>query len=309
MDKVLIIVGPTASGKTKLGIEAAKRFNGEIISADSMQIYKYMNIGTAKPNSDEQEGVPHHLIDIMEPNEKFSVAEFKERAEKCIEDILGRGKLPIIVGGTGLYVNALINTFDFMNTNENPEFRQKLEEEAKQFGNEVLYEKLKKIDPEVCNRIHLNDLKRIIRALEIYEVTGKNITENQKNTKEISKKYDYIIVGLNTDREKLYERINLRVDIMLKEGLLDEVRAIQSRLKDAGKTTSLQAIGYKEIIDFYDGKISLDEAIEKVKKESRNYAKRQLTWFRRNQDIVWLEVIDSIENKLEIIENLLKEEK
>lgn len=309
MDKVLIIVGPTASGKTKLGIEVAKRFDGEIISADSMQIYRYMNIGTAKPTLEEREGIPHHLIDIVEPTERFSVAEFKERAEQCIEDVLKRGRLPIIVGGTGLYVNSLINTFDFMNTNANPEFRQKLEEEANRFGNEVLYERLKKIDPEVCNRIHLNDLKRIIRALEIYEVTGKNITENQKSTKEISKKYDYIIVGLNTDRGRLYERINLRVDLMLKEGLLDEVREIQERLKDEGKTTSLQAIGYKEIIEVFEGKTILDEAIEKVKKESRNYAKRQLTWFKRNKDIVWLEVIDSIENKLEVIENLLKEEK
>lgn len=308
MDKVLIIVGPTASGKTKLGIEAAKRFNGEIISADSMQIYKYMNIGTAKPTFEEREGIPHHLIDIVEPNEKFSVAEFKNRAEKCIEDILKRGKLPIIVGGTGLYVNSLINTFDFMNTNENPELRKKLEEEAKQYGNEILYERLKKIDPEVCNRIHLNDLKRIIRALEIYEVTGKNITENQKNTKEISKKYDYIIVGLDTDREKLYERINLRVDIMLKEGLLDEVREIQYRLKEQGKTTSMQAIGYKELIEVFEGRTTLEAAVEKVKKESRNYAKRQLTWFRRNKDIVWLEVMDSIENKLSVIENLLKED-
>lgn len=308
MEKVLIIVGPTASGKTKLSIEAAKKFDGEIISADSMQIYKYMNIGTAKPSLEEREGIPHHLIDIVEPNEKFSVAEFKERAEVCIKEILQKRKLPIIVGGTGLYINSLINTFDFMNTNENPEFRQKLEEEAQKFGNKVLYDRLKKIDPEVCKRIHLNDLKRIIRALEIYEVTGKNITENQKSAKEISKKYDYIIVGLNTDREKLYERINLRVDIMLKEGLLEEVRNIQDRLKDEGKTTSLQAIGYKEIIEAFEGEITLEEAIEKVKKESRNYAKRQLTWFRRNQDIKWLEVFDSIEDKLDIIENLLKEE-
>lgn len=288
--KVLVIAGPTASGKTKIGIELAKRLNGEIISADSMQIYKYMNIGTAKPTIDEMQGVPHHLIDFLDIGETFSVVQYKDMAVKCIEDILSRGKTPIIVGGTGLYINSITEEIKYDETAENANIRKELEERAEKEGNDSLYEELKSVDIESYNRLHLNDTKRIIRALEVYKATGITITEHQKMSKEIEKKYDYKIVGLSMDREKLYNRINLRVDIMMEQGLEEEARRIIEMVKDKGRITSFQAIGYKEFMKYFDGEITLDEAVSNIKQESRRYAKRQVTWFKRTKGLRWIDV-------------------
>lgn len=287
--KVLVVAGPTASGKTKIGVELAKKLNGEIISADSMQIYKYMDIGTAKPTIEEMQGIPHHLIDFVELGEKFSVVQYKEMANKCIEDILLRGKVPILVGGTGLYINSITEEIKYDETAENKEVREKLEKIAETEGNEKLYAKLKEVDIEAYNRLHLNDTKRIIRALEVFETTGVTITEHQKMSKEIEKKYDYKIVGLWLEREKLYDRINRRVDIMIENGLEDEARDIISKLNLEGKTTAFQAIGYKEFLKYFNGECSLDDAINSIKQESRRYAKRQVTWFKRTNGLKWID--------------------
>lgn len=287
--KVLVVAGPTASGKTKIGVELAKKLNGEIISADSMQIYKYMDIGTAKPTIEEMQGIPHHLIDFVELGEKFSVVQYKEMANKCIEDILLRGKVPILVGGTGLYINSITEEIKYDETAENKEVREKLEKIAETEGNEKLYAKLKEVDIEAHNRLHLNDTKRIIRALEVFETTGVTITEHQKMSKEIEKKYDYKIVGLWLEREKLYDRINRRVDIMIENGLEDEARDIISKLNLEGKTTAFQAIGYKEFLKYFNGECSLDDAINSIKQESRRYAKRQVTWFKRTNGLKWID--------------------
>lgn len=287
--KVLVVAGPTASGKTKIGVELAKKLNGEIISADSMQIYKYMDIGTAKPTIEEMQGIPHHLIDFVELGEKFSVVQYKEMANKCIEDILSRGKVPILVGGTGLYINSITEEIKYDETAENKEVREKLEKIAETEGNEKLYAKLKEVDIEAYNRLHLNDTKRIIRALEVFETTGVTITEHQKMSKEIEKKYDYKIVGLWLERERLYARINRRVDIMIENGLEDEARNIISKLNLEGKTTAFQAIGYKEFLKYFNGECSLDDAINSIKQESRRYAKRQVTWFKRTNGLKWID--------------------
>ena len=292
--KVVVIVGPTASGKTAVSIELAKKINGEIISADSMQIYKEMNIGSAKPTEEEMQGIIHHMIDIVEPTETFNVAKYKEMAEECIEKILEKDKVPIIVGGTGLYVSTLTNGIEFSEIESDLEYREELSNIAmKENGVDILFDKLKEIDPEAANVIDKNNVRRVIRALEIYKITGKTKTQVDKESiKEV--KYDYRIFGLNWEREKLYERINLRVDIMLDMGLVDEVK----RIKENGiSSTAIQGLGYKEIIEYLDGKVTLNEAIEKLKQETRKYAKRQMTWFKRDENIIWLDA----ENKQEVI--------
>lgn len=306
--KVLVIAGPTASGKTKVSIEIAKILGGEIISADSMQIYKHMDIGTAKPTVEEMQGITHHLIDILEPSEKFSVAEYKDRATKCIDEILSRGKVPIMVGGTGLYINSVTEEINYDENAGDPKIRAELEEISRVYGNAPLYEELKEIDIDTYNRLHINDTKRIIRAVEVYRATGITITKHQEMSKEIDKKYDYKIVGLSMDREKLYNRINLRVDCMIEQGLEDEARKVINLINENGKSTSLQAIGYKEFERYFIGEIEKEEAIENIKQESRRYAKRQITWFKRTPGLKWIDMERDIDEVITDIINFYKEE-
>lgn len=287
--KVIVIVGPTASGKTDLSIKLAKELNGEIVSADSMQIYKKMTIGTAKPTKDEMQGIPHHMIDIIEPNEDFNVAMYKKMAEAKIEEILNKGKQPIIVGGTGLYIDTLVNGIEFQEIENDMEYRKQLEMQAEVNGVDWLFEKLKTVDPESAKVIEKNNIRRVVRALEIFKVTGKTKTEIDRESIKGSK-YEYIIFGLLWDREILYDRINLRVDIMLKDGLVNEVKTLIEN--DGFSKTALQGLGYKEVIEYFDGKIDYEEMIEKIKMETRRYAKRQMTWFKRNKNIIWLDAKD-----------------
>lgn len=286
--KILCVVGPTASGKTDYAVELALKCGGEVVSCDSMQIYKHMDIGTAKPTADEMKGVKHHMIDIIEPNESFSVARFSEMARECIDDILLRGKTPVLCGGTGLYFDSTINNINFIQMDTDEEYRKDLESAAKVFGNEYVYKILKRVDEESAESIHPNNLKRVIRALEIYKTTGKKKSELDKE--QLSEPlYEPEITGLMHDREVLYDRINKRVDIMMEKGLVDEVSDLIKIGIDTD-ATSMQAIGYKEIIEYLDGKTSLSDAVDKIKRESRRYAKRQLTWFKRNKKIHWINI-------------------
>ena len=284
---VAIIVGPTASGKTSLSIETAKILNGEIVSADSMQIYEHMDIATAKPTQEEMQGIAHHLIGFVPMGESFSVAEYKDRAIAAIDDIHNRGKLPIVVGGTGFYIDTLINNTEFLDYEKN-DIREKLEERAKNEGIECLFDELKDIDAETASKLHHNDTKRIIRALEVYYSTGKTMTEQRKLSHLNESRYNWVVIGLTAeDRQFLYDRINKRVDLMVEQGLIDEAKCFFSN--EVSKTAA-QAIGYKELKPYLDGLISLDEALEKLKMETRRYAKRQLTWFRRNGSINWFNI-------------------
>ncbi|MGE5328984.1 MAG: tRNA (adenosine(37)-N6)-dimethylallyltransferase MiaA [Deltaproteobacteria bacterium] len=295
MNKVLVILGPTAVGKTNLSIELAKRVNGEIISADSMQIYKYMDIGTAKPNLEEMQGIKHYLIDTLEPNEECNVAKYKEMAEKCIEEILNKNKMPLIVGGTGLYVNSVVDNIEFTETLTDWNYRTKLEEKAGIEGTDILYKELEKVDFEAAEKIHPNDLRRIIRALEVYHSTGIPISCHNKVSKQNLPKYDFAMIGLNTEREVLYKRIDLRVDEMFKRGLVDEVKKL-IEIGISSKNTSMQGLGYKEVVDYLEGRALLNEAVEIIKMNSRRYAKRQLTWFRRDKRIQWFDINEGMEN-------------
>ncbi|WP_110929710.1 tRNA (adenosine(37)-N6)-dimethylallyltransferase MiaA [Bacillus massiliglaciei] len=285
--KLLVIIGPTAVGKTKLSIELAKRFNGEIISGDSMQVYKGMDIGTAKIKETEKEGIPHHLLDILEPEQEFSAAQFQSRANEAIQEIHTRGKLPIIVGGTGLYIQSVIYDYHFSESPSNPEYRQELEREVKEKGIESVFQKLQAVDPDSAGRIHPNNSRRVIRALEIYHCTGKTMSEQlSEQTKEW--KYDTCIIGLTMDRDLLYSRINARVDEMVNEGLFEEVSSLYHKgLRDC---QSIQAIGYKEIYGFLEGNLTKESSIEALKQNSRRFAKRQLTWFRNKMDVKWFDM-------------------
>lgn len=286
-NKILIIAGPTAVGKTNLSIKLAKELNGEIISTDSMQIYKYMDIGSAKITKDEMEGVPHHMIDVVDPSTPFSVAEYKERASKCIDDILSKGKLPILVGGTGLYINAITCNMNFTEAESDNEYRKELEELADEKGNEFIHEMLKDIDPISYKEIHFNNRKRVIRALEVFKLTNKPFSSFNAGDDFYNCPYDVRYYVINMDRAKLYDRINLRVDIMLEQGLIDEC----IKLKNMGYNSLMQSmhgIGYKEVFYYLDNKISYTEAVEMIKQGSRNYAKRQLTWFRRDPRAIFL---------------------
>lgn len=280
-----VVAGATASGKTALSVELAKRLNGEIVSADSMQIYKYMNIGTAKPTEEEKQGIAHHMMDFLDPSVSFSVADYCAEAHKVIADINARGKLPIVVGGTGLYIDSLVSNVDFGSAGSDPEIRRRLEEAAEEQGKEAVYERLCEIDPETAKKYHPNNLRRVIRAIEFYEATGKTISEHAKEEK--NSPYESVIFCIDMPRELLYDRINRRVDAMAEDGLIDEVKSLLNR--GYGKNcTAMQGIGYKEFYDFFDGKKTLDETLEQIKLNSRRYAKRQLTWFRRNKDIHYL---------------------
>jgi tRNA dimethylallyltransferase len=285
---LIILTGPTAVGKTKASIGLAKALNGEIISADSMQVYKYMDIGSAKIRPEEMQGIRHYLIDELEPDEEFHVVKFQQMAKEAMEAIYAQGKIPIVVGGTGFYIQALLYDIDFTESNEDNSYRQELEQLADEQGAEFLHEMLRKVDPVSADTIHANNVKRVIRALEFYHQTGEKISEHNEQERAKESPYDFCYFVLNDDREKLYERINVRIDQMLEEGLVDEVKA----LKDKGYTrdmVSMQGLGYKEILDYLNNECTLEEAIYILKRDTRHFAKRQLTWFRRERDVVWID--------------------
>lgn len=306
--RILILAGPTAVGKTKTSILLAKELNGEIISADSMQIYREMDIGSAKVMPEEMEGIPHYMIDEVNASEEFSVSEFQNRAEKYIDNICSRKKLPIIAGGTGLYINSLIFNYNFADTNRDEEYRKYLCDLAEIKGKEYIHEMLKEIDPYSYKKLYSNDLKRVIRALEVYKVTGKTLKEINEEIDVYDIPYDIKYYVLNMDRSKLYERIDKRVDIMIENGLIEEVKTFKNR----GLTPDMQSmkgIGYKEILMYLNDEISLEEAIYQIKKGSRNYAKRQLTWFRKDPRVKWInkDEFDSDEDVAKyIIQDFLK---
>lgn len=298
-NKVIVICGPTASGKTALSIALAKKINGEIISCDSMQIYQDMDIGTAKPTLDEMQGIKHYLIDCVSPKERYSVADYKIEAKKAIKEIIKKGKMPIIVGGTGLYLDSLIYEIDYQDIEFDEAYRKELEKEVEENGLESLYEKAKQIDAKAIEKISKNDKKRILRILEIYHATGKNKTEQEIESRKREVEYDYKVYALNWDREKLYERINKRVDIMIEQGLIEEVKQILNKYDTF--PTAMQGLGYKEVVEYLEGNLSKEEMIEKIKMETRRYAKRQLTWFRKNKQTIWLNTEDSIQNNINMI--------
>ncbi len=300
MKDLFILAGPTAVGKTDISIKLAKRLNGEIISADSMQIYKHMDIGSAKIIKEEMQGIPHYLIDIVEPEESFNVSEFKKMAKQAIDKIDERQRLPMLVGGTGLYINSLIYNYDFTEASVDEEYREYLQSMAEINGKEYVHNLLKDVDLESYNRLFPNDLKRVIRALEVFKLTGKTISQFNLENDIYDIPYNVYYFVLNMDRDKLYDRINRRVDIMIENGLIDEVK----KLKAMGCTADMQSmkgIGYKEILHYLDGNISLDEAIYLIKKGSRNYAKRQLTWFRKDDRVIWVDK-DEFNDENEIVE-------
>ncbi len=299
MEKVIVICGPTASGKTGLSIELAKRVNGEIVSVDSMQIYQEMDIGTAKPTKEEQQGIKHYLMDFISPEDRYSVADYKRDAKQAIKKILEKGKTPIVVGGTGLYVDSLIYEIEYPNIEFDEVYRQELEQRVETEGLENLYEEAKKIDPIAIQKISANDEKRILRILEIYHATGKTKTEQEIDSRKNPVEYDYQVYALKWDRELLYERINKRVDLMLEQGLLEEVKGILERHEKF--PTAMQGLGYKEVVEFFKGNTTKEEMIEKIKMETRRYAKRQMTWFRKNKQTIWLDGQASIAKNIEII--------
>ena len=305
------LVGPTASGKSSLAVKIAKHLTGEVVSADSMQIYKHMDIATAKVTAEEMQGVPHHLIDFVEPWESFSVAEYKALALSCIGDIVRRGKLPVLAGGTGFYVDTVINNTSFLDY-EKTDIRKKLLLRAESEGIEALWNELSKVDKESAEKIHKNDLKRIVRALELYSATGKTMTEQRRLSHLEESGYSFCLIGLTAEnRQFLYDRIDRRVDLMLKNGLLEEAKSF---FELEHSQTAKQAIGYKELKPYFDGVLTLEEATENLKRETRRYAKRQLSWFRRNGNINWLYIDKESEEtlfikSLEIIENFIEKAK
>ena len=285
---LVILTGPTAVGKTKASISLAKAINGEIISADSMQVYKYMDIGSAKIRTEEMQGVKHYLVDVLEPDEEFHVVRFQQMAKEAMEEIYAKGKIPIIVGGTGFYIQAILNDIDFTENEEDSPYREDLELIAKEQGNEVLHQILAEVDPASAESIHANNVKRVIRALEFYKQTGQKISEHNEKERAKESPYNFCYFVLNDDRDRLYERIELRIDQMLEEGLVEEVLG----LKEKGYTrdmVSMQGLGYKEILDYLNGICTLEEAVYILKRDTRHFAKRQLTWFRRERDVIWIQ--------------------
>ncbi|WZL74952.1 tRNA (adenosine(37)-N6)-dimethylallyltransferase MiaA [Clostridiaceae bacterium 35-E11] len=303
MKPLLIIVGPTAVGKTETSIHLAQHLDGEIISADSMQVYKHMDIGTAKPTLDERQGIPHYLMDEIDPRESFSVAQFQQKAKQYIDHILSKNKLPIIVGGTGLYINSIIYNIDFTQTISNWRLRERLEKDARIHGSEYLHKQLQKFDEEAAARIHPNNVKRVIRALEVFLESGERIKDFKNNLTD-NHEYDYTMIGLIRNRDELYERINRRVDLLMKEGLVNEVKnLIQLGLDE--NDISMKGLGYKEVIKYLNGTYDLEEATRLLKRDTRRYAKRQITWFKRYDKIKWFNLSDyQVQNHLE--EDILK---
>lgn len=301
---LVVLTGPTAVGKTELSINLAKAINGEIISADSMQVYKYMDIGSAKIMPDEMQSVKHYLIDEFMPEEEFNVVKFKEYANRYMEEIYAKGKIPILVGGTGFYIQAVLYDIDFTENEENSDLRAQLEQFAREQGAEALHARLAKVDPKAAEEIHPNNCKRVIRAIEFFEQTGQKISEHNEQERQKTSPYNSAYLVLTDDRQVLYDRINLRVDKMVEKGLVEEVQ----KLKDMGYTrdmVSMQGLGYKEILDVFDGKYTLEEAIEIIKRDTRHFAKRQLTWFKRERDVIWIDKRDYDRDESRILEGIL----
>ena len=284
---LIILTGPTAVGKTKASISLAKAIGGEIISADSMQVYKEMDIGSAKIRKEEMEGVPHYLVDVLQPDEEFHVVRFQQMAKEAMEQIYANGHIPIVVGGTGFYIQALLYDIDFTENDGDTTFRTEMEQYAAEHGAEALHEKLREVDPASADAIHANNVKRVIRALEFYHQTGKKISEHNEEERQKESPYDFVYFVLNDERANLYKRIDLRVDLMVKEGLLDEVKALKAK-GYSKEMVSMQGLGYKEILDYLDDEISFDEAIYRIKRDTRHFAKRQITWFKRERDVTWI---------------------
>ena len=303
---LVILTGPTAVGKTELSIKLAKAINGEIISADSIQVYKYMDVGSAKVTKEEMDGINHYLIDVLEPTDEFNIYVFKKLALEAMDEIYSKGKIPIIAGGTGFYIQSLLYDIEFSEEDGDKTYRHMLEEKAANEGVTVIHNMLKEVDPKAAHEIHENNLKRVIRALEYYHETGKRISDHNEEQRQKESPYNFKYDVLNMDRYKLYDRINLRVDIMLDNGLVDEV----SRLKDMGfgrELVSQQGIGYKEIRDFVDGLCTYDEAVDNLKKNTRHFAKRQITWFKRERDVTWLNHEDFQNDKGKILSYILED--
>lgn len=303
-NNLIIVTGPTAVGKTALAIELAKKINGEIISADSIQVYKYMNIGSAKVLPTETGGIRHHLIDVLTPDEEFNVHTFQQMAKQCIKDIYDRGKIPIIVGGTGFYIQSVLYDIKFDKTDENHVYRRELEQLAVQKGNKYVHNMLKCVDPKAAENIHFNNSKRVIRALEYYYETGKQISEHNEQQRENTSPYNFVYFVLNDEREALYYRINQRVDIMVKQGLYDEVKEILD-LGYSETLPSMQGIGYKEMAQCVKGNMSLEDAVYNIKLNTRHFAKRQLTWFRREKDVTMIHINDYNYNHAKILDEML----
>lgn len=298
--KIVVIVGPTASGKTALSIELAKKINGEIISSDSMQIYKDMDIGTAKVTKEEAQGIKHYLVDCISPDTRYTVSDFKKDSENAIKEILKKEKTPIIVGGTGLYTDSLIYGIEYQEMNFDEDYRNELMKKAENPEElEKIWQEANKIDPEAMSKISKNDKKRIIRVLEIYNSTGKTKTQQEVLSRQKEVEYDFKVFGITLDREKLYDKINRRVDIMIEKGLEQEVKNLIS--KYSSFPTAMQGLGYKEVVEYFDGKLTRNEMIEKIKQESRRYAKRQLTWFRKNKETIWLDGEKTPQENVKII--------
>jgi tRNA dimethylallyltransferase len=306
--KTVFVVGPTASGKTALGIEIAKKFGGEVVSADSMQIYKGIHIASAAPDEAETEGIPHHLLEFLDTNTQFSVADYVKKAKECIKDIASRGKLPIIVGGTGLYISSLLDNTVFFEEKTDSELRIELENKFDTLGAEEMLNKLAEFDPETAEKLHPNDRRRIIRAFEVYYTTGKTKTNQNEQSHLIESDLEPLVIGITYDnRELLYERINRRVDIMLENGLLEEAKKVYEMRENKG---GFQAIGHKELFSFFSGETELETAVEHLKMQTRRYAKRQLTWFRRDERINWIFADKEANSKtkaLSLVEEFIKE--
>lgn len=301
---LIILTGPTAVGKTAASIGLAKAVNGEIISADSMQVYRTMDIGSAKITPDEMDGVPHHLVDVLEPEEEFNVVRFQQMAKNAMEGIYKRGRIPVIVGGTGFYIQAVLYDIDFTENDGNPAYRRELEQTAAEKGPEYLHQQLEKIDPRSAEEIHAHNVKKVIRALEFYSQTGQKISEHNAREREKSSPYDSAYFVLTDDRAALYDRIDRRVDLMMEQGLLDEVRM----LKDRGvkrESTAMQGLGYKELLAYLDGEYPLEEAVRIIKRDTRHFAKRQLTWFRRERDVIWIDKKAAGYNEQIILDQML----
>lgn len=303
---MIVLTGPTAVGKTRLSIALAKAVDGEIISADSMQVYRHMDIGSAKISREEMQGVPHHLIDILEPWESFNVVVFKEKCQECLKEIYDRGHIPIVTGGTGFYIQALLKDIDFTENEENTEYRRSLEKLAEEEGPERLHEMLIQVDPASAEAIHANNVKRTIRALEFFHLTGRRISEHNEREKQKSSAYHSCYFVLNDERERLYARIEQRIDEMLEAGLAEEVK----RLRNMGcerDMVSMQGLGYKELLAWMDGEYTYEQAVEILKRDTRHFAKRQLTWFRREQEVVWVNKNEFNYDEDKILEFMLSE--
>ena len=301
---LIVLTGPTAVGKTSLSISLAKAVNGEIISADSMQVYKGMDIGSAKSRKEEMQGVTHYLVDILEPEEEFHIVKFQELAKAALEEIYAKGKIPILVGGTGFYIQAVTRDIDFTQAEQETSYREELEQFAKEKGAEYLHEKLREVDSKSAENIHANNVKRVIRALEFYHQNGTPISEHNEEQKQQTSPYNLAYFVLTAPREILYERIDRRVDQMMEEGLLEEVKSLRERGCHRGMV-SMQGLGYKEILAYLEGEYPLEEAVRILKRDTRHFAKRQLTWFRREQDVIWVDKEQFHWNEAEILEYMM----